>query len=97
MARILSSGQAGQPAAGLPRRTWPLRRVTLLRQRSVRRLMVDDLSNGVSQPEFKNLIGGVALATRSVKRRLQNPQTPPRSNAGSTVVRQTPKRVKRLP
>jgi hypothetical protein len=95
--RIVSSGQAGQPGASTPKFTWPLRQPRLLRQRSVNRVMATDLADGATQPEFKNLLGGVALATRNVRRRLQTPLTPPSPNAGRTVVRQTAKRVKRLP
>ena len=95
MARILSSRQAGAPGVSTPKYTWPLRQVRLLKQRSVNRVMVNDLADGVSQPEFKNLIGGVTLATRRVARRFQTPQTPPSPNAGEVVVRQTPKRVVR--
>lgn len=95
--RILSSGQAGQPGASTPKFTWPMRPIRLLKQRQVHRVMATDLADGATQPEFKNLIGGVTLKTRSVKRRLQNPLTPPSPNAGVKVVRQTPKRIKRLP
>lgn len=76
--------------------SWPMRPIRFFKQRSIQRSMVNDPSNGQTQPEFKNLLGGVALATRNVTRRFQSPQTPPRSGAGQTTVRTgTSKVVKR--
>lgn len=93
MARIISSRQSGQPSVGVPRESWPLRPIRLLRQRSIKRAMVHDPSNGATQPEFKNLLGGIALATRNVKQKFQTPLTPPSPNAGQRVVRQGSNRI----
>lgn len=73
--------------------SWPMRPIRFFKQRSIRRTMVNDPSNGETQPEFKNLLGGVALATRNVTRKFQTPQTPPAPNAGQIVVRQRSKRI----
>lgn len=95
MARIVSSGVPGQPGSSVPRRNWPLKPIRFFPQRNVNRVMIHDPASGLNAPEFKNLLGGIALKTRSVARRFQTPQTPPGPNAGVKVVRQARKRVVR--
>lgn len=91
--RILSSSQSGAPGASVPRMNWPLKPIRFFKQRNIARKMVSDPASGLTSPEFKNLIGGVALKTRNVTRKLQTPLTPPAPNAGQIKVRPRAKRV----
>lgn len=93
MTRIRSSNQAGAPGSSVPRRLWPLRPIPFFKQRSIHRTMVNDPADGRTQPEFKNTLGGVKLATANVKRRFQSPQTPPAPGAGTTSVSPARSRV----
>lgn len=95
MTKIISSRSSGQPAAGVPRRSWPLRPVQFFKRRSIKRTMVNDPANGLTQPEFTNLLPGGPATRGGLKITRQQPQTPPASNAGMTTIRPARNRLRR--
>lgn len=82
MAKRISSSVPGQPGFGTPRSNWPRVPRSLRRPRSLPTSIVNDVSNGLTQPEFKNLVTADGVSTpgrggyKGARRIFQNPLRP---------------------
>lgn len=93
MARRISSRQSGEPGFGTPKSSWPRIPRPLRKPRSLPTAIVNDVADGTTQPEFKNLTSANGVSTpgrggyKGARRVLQTPDTPPTSGANQTRIR----------
>lgn len=91
--KVIAAGVPGQPGFGTPKSNWPRVPRALRRPRTLPTAIVNNVADGTTQPEFKNLVGANGVSTpgrggyKGARRILQTPLKPPTSNAGKKSIR----------
>lgn len=93
MARIRSSSVPGQPGFGVPKSNWPRIPRALRKPRTLPTRIVNDVADGRTQPEFKNIVTADGVSTpgrggyKGARRVMATPMTPPAPGTGMTRIR----------